>query len=88
MQMTDWAYPVPDDADGRVELGGSIRGSYRLDERSLHLAFAHDTVTLCMCTATDASNGFPTIFLTGKSTSGIAYLFKKITLPQPNHYRK
>ncbi|MCD8119889.1 MAG: hypothetical protein LUE29_10505 [Lachnospiraceae bacterium] len=88
MQSREWACPISEDADGRVELGGSIRGSYRLDGRVLHLAFAHDRVSLCMCTATDASNGFPTIFLTGMSDSGIAYMLKKITLPQPNHYNR
>lgn len=88
MQSDEWALPISEDADGRVELGGSIRGSYRLDGRTLSLTFAHDRVSLCMCTATDASNGFPTIFLTGKSDAGIAYMLKKITLPQPNHYNR
>lgn len=86
MQTEDWSYPIPDYANGRVELGGSVRGFYHMEGSELVLDFAHDRVALKTCTAIDASNGFPTIFLVGKSQAGIEYMLKKITLPHPNHY--
>ncbi|MBE5921457.1 MAG: hypothetical protein E7269_01695 [Lachnospiraceae bacterium] len=87
MQKGDeWVFPIAEDDDGRVELSGSMRSSYKLSGNELVLSFVHDTVALNLCTAIDKVTASETVFLTGKGTSGIAYMLKKIELPQPNHY--
>lgn len=77
-----WALKIPSDAMGRVELGGSMRGYWKLlDNNTLEITYANCTETYQLLPAWDWELNEPTIVLTGKDEHGVACWAKKADLP-------
>ncbi len=67
----NWAFRIPHHSQGRVELGGSHRGSWVwLDERVVEVRYPNITVHLTALPAWDWENGEPTIVLVGMDSKG------------------
>ena len=77
-QKDAWAYAVPKDSMGRVNLGESIRGSWRLiNETTLEITYWNYIETYRILPAWDTQLNCETIILTGKDSNGYACMAKK-----------
>ncbi|QAA34492.1 lipocalin-like domain-containing protein [Clostridium manihotivorum] len=78
-----WAVKMPEYAEGRIELGGSIRGAWKLiDFQTIKFTYVNYKETYMIKQAYDDELGKPTIILTGKDTNGVACFAKKCDLPK------
>ncbi len=67
----NWAFRIPHHSQGRVELGGSHRGSWVwLDERMVEVRYPNMTLHLSALPAWDWENGEPTMVLLGMDSKG------------------
>lgn len=74
----NWALRIPPEAEGRVELGGSMRGWWRrADEYSLEIHYAHCVEKYRVLPAWDEELNEPTLALTGLDNHGVACWAKK-----------
>lgn len=68
----DWAYKIEDNMDGRIEIGGSVRGGYRiLDQNTVEFSFAN-------CKESYKLYRGHTIYMTGIDNNGVTSFAKKI----------
>ncbi|OPJ64417.1 lipocalin-like domain-containing protein [Clostridium oryzae] len=80
-----WAVKMPENTEGRVELGGSIRGAWKLiDFETIEFTYANYKETCIIKEAWDNELDKLTIILTGKDSNGIACFAKKCDLPKLN----
>ena len=78
----DWAYKIAADSQGRVELGGSHRGSWVWkNDRILEIRYPNFTQTLYVLPAWDWELGEGTMVLTGLDSKGQAVWAKRRDLP-------
>jgi len=73
-----WALKIPDLANGRLELGGSIRGYWKLLEQNLIEFYYENYVeTYKISSVLDPETGNSCIILTGKDSNGMACFAKQ-----------
>lgn len=78
-----WAMGIPRTAEGRLELGGSMRGSWRLiNSRTIEFTYPNYREIYRITQVRDPVAGRTSLALTGKDSNGIACFAKKIELPQ------
>lgn len=80
-----WEVKVPEYVSGRIELGGSMRGAWRiLNHNTIEFTYSNYKETYIISAAWDNELDKHTIILTGKDSKGIACFAKKCELSKLN----